>query len=204
MGRLPPKYEQIYEEFYLDYSNANNLFRKLSLLVERWYHLQAYKSQPKANSILEIGAGNLNHVKFEKSFKFYDVVEPKQFLLDSAEDKYKFLIRDRYKDISEIPKNKSYDKIIAIAVVEHIKDLSFLLNEVSKRLNLDGRFIIEIPAEGEFLWWLGWRLTTGIGFWLKYKLNYGIIMKYEHVNNVEKIFKEIRKYFLLKSQVISF
>ncbi len=198
MRSLPPRYQKIYKEFYLDYSNANNFFRKLSLLIERWYHLQAYADHPIAYSILEIGAGNLNHVKFEKSFKFYDVVEPKEFLLNSAEDKYKSLIRNRYKDISEIPKNISYDKIIAIAVIEHIEDLNFLLNTVSKHLNSDGSFLIEIPAEGEFLWWLGWRLTTGIGFWLKYKLDYGIILRYEHINNVEKIFEEINKYFLIE------
>ena len=198
MRRLPPKYQQIYEEFYLDYSNANNFFRKLSLLVERWYHIQAYKEMPTANSILEIGAGNLNHIKFEKNFKSYDVVEPKEFLLNSAEDKYKLLIRNRYKDISEIPNNISYDKVIAIAVIEHIEELGYLLNEISKRLKEDGSFLVEIPAEGEFLWWLGWRLTTGIGFWLKYKLDYGIIMRYEHVNNVQKIFVEIKKYFLIE------
>ena len=198
MRRLPPKYQQIYEEFYLDYSNANNFFRKLSLLVERWYHIQAYKEMPTANSILEIGAGNLNHIKFEKNFKSYDVVEPKEFLLNSAEDKYKLLIRNRYKNISEIPNNISYDKVIAIAVIEHIEELGYLLNEISKRLKEDGSFLVEIPAEGEFLWWLGWRLTTGIGFWLKYKLDYGIIMRYEHVNNVQKIFVEIKKYFLIE------
>ena len=198
MRRLPSKYQQIYEEFYLDYSNANNFFRKLSLLVERWYHIQAYKDRPIANSILEIGAGNLNHIKFEKNFKSYDVVEPKEFLLNSAEDKYKLLIRNRYKDISEIPNNISYDKVIAIAVIEHIEELGYLLNEISKRLKEDGSFLVEIPAEGEFLWWLGWRLTTGIGFWLKYKLDYGIIMRYEHVNNVQKIFVEIKKYFLIE------
>ena len=198
MRRLPLKYQQIYEEFYLDYSNANNFFRKLSLLVERWYHIQAYKDRPTANSILEIGAGNLNHIKFEKNFKSYDVVEPKEFLLNSAEDKYKLLIRNRYKDISEIPNNISYDKVIAIAVIEHIEELGYLLNEISKRLKEDGSFLVEIPAEGEFLWWLGWRLTTGIGFWLKYKLDYGIIMRYEHVNNVQKIFVEIKKYFLIE------
>ena len=198
MRRLPKKYEKIYREFYLDYSNANNFFRKLSLLIERWYHLQAYKGRPKANSILEIGAGNLNHVKFEKSFIFYDVIEPKDYLVNSAEDKYKLLIRNKFKDISEIPEIYSYDKIIAIAVIEHIQDLSTLLNEVSKRLNSDGIFLIEIPAEGEFLWWLGWRLTTGIGFWLKYKLDYGVILRYEHVNNVDQIFKEIRKFFYVQ------
>ena len=47
------------------------------------------------------------------------------------------------------------------------------------------------------MWWLGWRLTTGIGFWLKYKLDYGVIMRYEHVNNAKKILQALRKYFVI-------
>ena len=60
-------------------------------------------------------------------------------------------------------------------------------------------FIVEIPAEGEFLWWLGWRLTTGIGFWLRYRLDYGVIMRYEHVNTASKIIRTLRKYYKINS-----
>ena len=69
MRKLPKEYEDIYKQFYIDYSNANNFFRKISLIVEKWYHLKAFKGFPYAKSILEIGAGNLNHVKYERNFK---------------------------------------------------------------------------------------------------------------------------------------
>ena len=35
-------------------------------------------------------------------------------------------------------------------------------------------------------------------FWLKYKLDYGVIMKYEHVNSFEKIYRSLSNYFLIK------
>ena len=195
MRKLPKKYREIYENFYIDYSQANTFFRKLSLFVEKWYHLKAYKAKTDAHSILEIGAGNLNHVKFEKNYKIYDVVEPKDYLIRASDPVMRKRVRNVYKDIENIPEGLIYDKIISIAVLEHIENLELILEKTSKKLSDNGKFIVEIPAEGEFLWWLGWRLTTGIGFWLKYRLDYGVIMRFEHVNKAHKIIVSLKKYF---------
>tara|TARA_Y200000002_G_scaffold353639_1_gene333250 strand:+ start:817 stop:1488 length:672 start_codon:yes stop_codon:yes gene_type:complete len=198
MKKLPKQYQKIYKEFYKNYSSANSFFRRISLLVEKWYHLQAANAYPKADKILEIGAGNLNHLKFEKNFKKYDVIEPKNYLLEIASLKNKKKVNNKYADIKLIPKNSKYDKIIAIAVIEHIENLELLFSEINLHLKKEGKLVIEIPAEGEFLWWLGWRMTTGIGFWLKYKLDYGVIMKYEHVNNAKIILNKIEKFFKIE------
>ena len=195
MRKLPRKYREIYKNFYIDYSQANTFFRKLSLFAEKWYHLKAYKAKTDSQSILEIGAGNLNHVKFEKNFKFYDVVEPKDYLIKASDPLMRKRVRNVYKDIENIPEGLIYDKIISIAVLEHIENLELILEKTSKKLSDNGKFIVEIPAEGEFLWWLGWRLTTGIGFWLKYRLDYGVIMRFEHVNKAHKIIVSLKKYF---------
>ena len=45
MRKLTEKYRDIYENFYIDYSQENTFFRKLSLFVEKWYHLKAYKAK---------------------------------------------------------------------------------------------------------------------------------------------------------------
>jgi len=195
MRKLPRKYREIYENFYIDYSQANTFFRKLSLFVEKWYHLKAYKAKTDSHSILEIGAGNLNHVKFEKNFKIYDVVEPKDYLIKASDPVMRKRVRNVYKDIENIPEDFIYDKIISIGVLEHIENLELILEKITKKLCDNGKFIVVIPAEGEFLWWLGWRLTTGIGFWLKYRLDYGVIMRFEHVNKASKIIASLKKYF---------
>ena len=44
-----------------------------------------------------------------------------------------------------------------------------------------------IPSQGGFLWWLGWRCTTGISYWLRTRLDYGQIMRHEHVNTAPEI-----------------
>ena len=144
---------------------------------------------------MEVGAGNLNHVKFEKDYEFYDVIEPKDYLIEASDPAIRKKIRNIYKNIEEIPENRVYDKIISIAVLEHIENLDSILEKISEKLDENGKFIVEIPAEGEFLWWLGWRLTTGLGFWLKYRLDYGIIMRFEHVNKAEEIIFYLKKYF---------
>ena len=105
------------------------------------------------------------------------------------------MIRNTYKSIDEISGENIYEKIIAIAVLEHIDELDNLLKKVSKLLKPKGRFIVQIPAEGEFLWWLSWRLTTGIAFWLKYKLNYGVIIRYGHINKAKDIISLLNKNF---------
>ena len=82
MRDLTKEYSDIYKQFYINYSKPNTFFRKLALLFERWYRLKAFSSKPEANSILELGAGNLNHLKFEKYFSNYDFFESKDYLIN--------------------------------------------------------------------------------------------------------------------------
>lgn len=197
MNKLPESYKKIYKSLYLNYAHSNSIIRKLASIIERWYHRKAAIIDVKGN-LLEVGCGALNHMKYEKDYINYDVVEPKKFLFDSSDDNSKKRIRKFYRNINQIPLDIKYEKIISIAVLEHVTDLDELLEKISMHMEVDGNFIVEVPAEGEFLWWLSWRLTTGLFFWLRYKLDYGVIMRYEHVNNFEKIYKSLKKYFRIK------
>ena len=60
---------------------------------------------------LELGAGNLNHLKFEKDFKNYDVIEPKEFLIKASDPIDIKKIDNIYKSIDDLPKGKVYDKL---------------------------------------------------------------------------------------------
>lgn len=44
---------------------------------------------------------------------------------------------------------------------------------------------------------MAWRLSTGVGFWLRNKLPYGVLMRHEHVNDAEEI-EAVVRYFSLK------
>lgn len=198
--KLPSNYQKIYKQFYLDYAGSKTFFRKLSAILESWYHKKiAHAHYPLAN-ILEVGAGSLNHLCYElDQFTSYDVVEPKSYLIDNSPFEVRKRVNNIFTTVDHIPHATCYDTIISIATLEHIWDLDSHLFKLSQKLSSKGEFLVAIPAEGEFLWWIAWRLTTGIGFWIKYRLDYGVIMRYEHVNDAASILDKISKYFKIQS-----
>jgi hypothetical protein len=68
---------------------------------------------------LEIGAGTLNQLKYEKK-AIYDIVEPFEILYENSPELNR--INKIYRDISEINDEK-YDRIISCACFEHILNL---------------------------------------------------------------------------------
>ena len=194
---LPEKYKKIYKNFYKEYALSKTFTRKIISFFESWYHKEISNMGNQNGAILEIGCGSLNHIKYEKNFLSYEVVEPKEFLIKQAERKKRLIVTKTYPSLDLIPSNKNYSKIISIAVLEHVNNLDEHISKITDLLNPNGIFAVAIPAEGELLWWLAWRLTSGISFWLKYRLDYGIIMRYEHINNSEEIIKKLKKYFFI-------
>lgn len=187
---LPPEYSEIYKEEYKRGRTPAGIFLRIVHYVESWMHHTVSKKD--GAHILEIGAGTLNHIGFEKNWQKYDVVEPMPFLFHGSENEK--LISQHFNRISDLPENISYDKIISIAVFEHITNLPYELALLSKNSDEKTQFSIAIPNEGGFLWWLSWRCTTGFSFWLRHKLDYGVMMRHEHVNSAPEII-HIFKYF---------
>ena len=44
-----------------------------------------------------------------------------------------------------------------------------------------------IPSEGGAFWWLSWRLSTGMSYYIRTGLDYGVAMRHEHVNTAPEI-----------------
>jgi len=189
---LTPAHEACYVEEY----HANRLGRgalfSVTAALESWMHRKV-AAHASGNSILELGAGTLNHVPFESSSVPYDVVEPfRAFWEDSP---YRSRIHSFYDDISEVPEQRRYDRIIAIAVLEHLVDLPNVVARVGTLLTSEGRFQVGIPTEGGALWGLAWRCTTGIAYRLRTGLSYANVMRHEHVNNANEIGRVLRYFF---------
>ena len=199
MKKLPTKFRRIYKKNYVEYASKGSLFRKFISFFENWYHQQAGNIIPNAESILDVGAGSLYHVDFERGYKIYDIVEPKEYLLKYCSKNLK-KINEKYRDLEEIPMNKKYDKILSIMVLENVIDLDNHLKIISNRLKKYGLLVVEIPAQNDLLYWLSWRLSTGLIFWFKYKLDYGVLMAYERVNSYEEIMQTLNKYFYIKDK----
>jgi len=164
--------------------------------MESWLHKQVAKDMLVTHTrkvTLEIGAGTLNQLPYEPEVGPYDIVEPFRELYEGSPDLNR--IRNIYTDISEIPENNWYDRITSVATFEHICDLPEVIAHCGLLLANNGRLRVSIPSEGTLLWTLGWKLTTGLEFRLKYGLDYGVLMKHEHVNTAAEIEKLLRCFF---------
>ena len=190
---LPDEYQKIYEKHYKENRNSQTKMSFLSQKLESWLHKCIAKSSDVSKVTLEIGAGTLNQLKYEKE-SIYDIVEPFKSLYENSPELKK--ISTIYTDISEIDESKKYDRIISCACFEHIINLPEVVAKSCLLLNNTlGGMYVSIPNEGRFLWKLGYKLTTGLEFKLRYKLDYEIIMKYEHINTADDVEKVLRYFF---------
>jgi len=187
---LTPEHEVIYEKEYKLNREGERAIEGLAKRLEGWMH---GKIVTTTGSTLELGAGTLNHLKHEKKLDKYDVVEPFVALYQNSERLEQ--VSTAYTQLSDISGEKKYERIISIAVLEHMTDLPRELALCCRHLVSDGVFQAGIPSEGGFLWWMGWRSTTGLSYWLRNRLDYGTVMKHEHVNTAPEIISLVKYLF---------
>ena len=192
---LPPEFQAIYSEQYKENREGKSSAAGLAQRMESWMHRKVAGdvSSSSEKSTLEIGAGTLNHLPYEMHSRPYDIIEPFRFLYESSPLIEK--LRDVYDDISEIPNGTNYDRIVSIAAFEHICTLPEVVANCGILLNNGGNLRVAIPSEGTILWRLGYTLSTGLEFRRRYNLDYGILMKHEHVNTAKEIELVLRHFF---------
>ena len=181
---LTPAHEEIYVEEYKINRGGEGILYRTTQKLESWMHHKIAHGQ-KTGNILELGAGSLNHVPYEDAAHDYDCIEPFSELYENS----RFLgrIRNIYNALEEVPSGAHYDRIISVAVLEHMTDLPAMIAQSGLLLAPDGTFQAGIPSEGGFLWGLAWRMTTGISYRIRTGLDYGTVMRHEHVNTAGEI-----------------
>lgn len=191
---LSPEYAAIYLEHYRNSREGRSKVLSLAQRAESWMHrkLAADVRSGPPKSTLELGAGTLNQLPYEPSSDPYDIVEPFRDLFQSSP--YLKRVRNVYDDIMEVPATAKYDRIISVAVLEHICNLPEVVAKSGLLLSEGGTFRAGIPAEGTILWRLAWKSTTGVAFKRRHNLDYEVLMKYEHVNTAREI-EDVLRYF---------
>ena len=180
---MSPAMTAIFDQAYKDNRERAGLVHKISARLEAWMHRRV--AEKSGGSVLELGAGTLNHLAFEDGEADYDVVEPQSALY---EDKVAGArIHDVYRDISEIDATESYRRIISIAALEHMTNLPAVLARAGLLLDAGGKFQAGIPSEGGLLWGLSWRVSSGVAFRLRTGLDWSEYMRHEHVNTAPEI-----------------
>ncbi|RAK59981.1 class I SAM-dependent methyltransferase [Phenylobacterium hankyongense] len=192
---MPPRLQAIYVQQYKENRAGATPAASLSQRLERWLHLQvardAVGGAPRAT--LELGAGTLNQPPFEPAAAPYDIVEPFADLYRDAPERGR--VRDVFADVTEVPRERRYDRVTSVASLEHICDLPMVLARSAQLLEAGGALRAAIPSEGGLLWRLGWTLTTGLEFRLRHGLDYGDLMRHEHVNTAREIETLVRALF---------
>jgi SAM-dependent methyltransferase len=181
---LPPNQRAGYVEHYRTNRLAEQGLARSVAKLEAWMHRQVAQGVV-GGSLLELGAGTLNHFPYLPSACVWDVVEP--FAELWSDSSYQSHVHKFYSDIDQIPQPAAYDCIFSVAVLEHLTDLPFVLARAGLMLREGGTFRAAFPSEGGLLWGLGWRLTTGIQYRLRRGLDYANIMRYEHLNTASEI-----------------
>lgn len=161
-------------------------------------HRRIARNAWESLSTLEIGAGTLNHLRYELKYAAYDIVEPAHYQFSGSP--YLSRVRNIYDDINEVSPDSRYDRIISIATFEHICNLPEVVAASGLLLKSDGQLRAAIPAEGGPLWKLGWKLTTGWEFKRRYGLNYEVMMRAEHVNTWKEV-ADVLNYFFQRVEV---
>ncbi len=191
--RTRPPLSPAHQASYVEHYRANRSGQGISSVVmhlEAWMHREVARTT--AETILEIGAGNLNHVPYHPG-GIYDVVEPFRELWEDSPHRRQ--VRSIFHDIGEIPEQAVYDLVLSIAVLEHLTDLPSVIARAAMLLREGGRLRAAFPSEGGVLWGLAWRTTTGAAYRLKRGLDYGAIMRHEHVNSAREILQVLEYFF---------
>jgi hypothetical protein len=189
---LPSAQRASYVEHYQLNRAGKRGLQKAVARLESWMHRRV-SVEITGGDLLEIGAGNLNHVSYLPTACVYDAIEPFQELWEGSP--YRSRVSHIYYDIGEVPQTHRYDCVFSVAVLEHLTDLPFILASAGLLLRAQGTFRAGFPSEGGLLWGLGWRLTTGIQYRIKRGLNYGAIMRHEHVNTADEILLLLRYFY---------
>lgn len=190
---LPPKNQACYEKEYAANRQGASFFSRISTGLEGWMHRQVARHESGNARILELGAGTLNHLAYESRYQAYDVVEPFDALFANSPNLAK--VSDIYADIEEIDTSRRYDRIISVAVLEHLTDLPAIVHRAACLLAPDGVFQAGIPAEGGMLWGLSWRCTTGLAYRARTGASYKALMQHEHINDAWEIQQVLQYYF---------
>jgi hypothetical protein len=193
---LPRAIEDIYSTHYKSNREGQTAASSLAQRMESWLHRQVANdvANPKdsAKVTLELGAGTLNQLPYEPTVQSYDIVEPFGDLYTNSPLLGR--VRNIYSDICEVPSNCRYDRITSVATLEHVCNLPEVIARSGLLLAENGVLRASVPSEGTLLWTLGWKLTTGLEFRLRHGLDYGLLMKHEHVNMAKEI-GEVLEYF---------
>lgn len=146
---------------------------------------------------LEIGAGLGEHLSYEDlSRQEYHALELRPEMAEVIRRKYPAVEVITADCQRRLPyEDASFDRVVAVHVLEHLPDLPAALREVHRLLKPGGLFSVVIPCEGGLLYSFCRKISAQRIFEKRYKQPYGWLIGSEHINLPAEIFEELAPYF---------
>ena len=175
-------------------------------IVDKFNHGYPVKNAPKHFSrTLEIGAGNGEHLKYEKlsdeQLANYYAVDIRANMLAEIQKKFpkvNAVLSDCQKKLEFA--DDYFDRIMAIHVLEHLPNLPAAIQELYRVCDKkNGTLSVVIPCEGSLAYTLARRISAQRIFESRYKQSYHWLIKREHINLPKEIMDELRPYFTIVS-----
>jgi SAM-dependent methyltransferase len=161
--------------------------------LARWSHSYPLATARPAIRTLEIGAGLGEHLAYEDpGNQDYVALELREEMADVIRERVPAVsthVGDIEAGLDVEP--ASFDRVIALHVLEHLRNLPAALDEVHRVLKPGGVFEIVIPCEGGLGYAMGRRVTSQRIFEKRYHTPYGWYIKTEHFNVPREIIDEL-------------
>lgn len=165
--------------------------------ISRFDHEFAAKSAMSSLRTLELGAGTGTHLSYEP-LGDYVALERSPDL--AAEIPRREHLTTVLNDCEEgLPwRENSFDRVLAIHVLEHLYNLPAAADEVVRVLKPDGLFAVVIPCEGGRIYSTGRRFTTQKRFEKRYGVPYDWIIRFEHCNTAQEVIEVLSTRFQIR------
>jgi len=156
---------------------------------------------PAGTRTLEIGAGIGAHLAFEDlEAQDYYVLELREEFCRRLEQLLPagHVMRGSIEERQPLP-DGSFDRIIAIHVLEHLRDLPRAIAEVSRLLRPNGMFDVVLPTEGGLAYEIARKISAERLFRQRFGSDYTPIIRSEHVNTFAEVRSLLTAAFTIES-----
>jgi 2-polyprenyl-3-methyl-5-hydroxy-6-metoxy-1,4-benzoquinol methylase len=199
---LTPEQTRISDDWMKYFHEVNRT--KFSGVVGFNHRYVAEHSPRNFLSSLDVGAGLGEHLQSEDlsgdQLNNYVALEFRPEMAATIRERWPTVQVHGYDCQQRMPfGDGSFDRIIAIHVLEHLPNLPVFLQEARRLLRKGtGRLMVVIPCEGGLGYTLGRRFTSKRMFEARYHTAYEPFIAAEHVNLAREIMEELKTCFTVE------
>lgn len=181
---------------YMDYFYAEVYTARFGA-IQRFNHTYAARTAGPALRTLDVGAGLGEHLEFEDGHNGeYVALELRPEMAQEIVRRYPYVTTVTGNLEQGLPfETGTFDRVLAIHVLEHLPNLPSDLEELRRVLRPGGVLSVVLPCEGGLAYSLGRNLTTKRMFEKRYGVSFDWCIASEHVSTAPEVVQELDRRF---------